>query len=141
MSPDLGRILIVEDDAGVRELVRVLLRTAGYDPHTAHDGEEALSRVHVVRPMGIILDLNMPVLDGFGVLADLRANPPPLVPRVLVLSARHDNGDVLRAVRLGAKDYLAKPFTDRQLLARVARLMRSPVAILPPPPVDDAVLL
>jgi len=78
---------------------------------------------------GPVLDINMPVLDGLSVLEALKAGGC-LFP-VLVLTARHARDDVRRAVSLGAKDYLTKPFTEAQLLARVARLLRAPV---PAPP-------
>jgi two-component system OmpR family response regulator len=72
----------------------------------------------------MILDINMPELDGFGVLEAL-GQDAGLTP-ILVLTARHAAEDVRRAIGLGAKDYLAKPFSESQLLARVARLLRTP---------------
>jgi DNA-binding response OmpR family regulator len=73
----------------------------------------------------MILDVNMPSMDGFGVLEHMKRVGPLKVP-TLVLTARHNAEDVEKAIRLGAKDYLAKPFDDRLLLARVARLFRAP---------------
>ena len=116
-------ILVADDDAAIRELVSTRLTLAGYTVLTARDGREAVSRVLERRYDGLVLDLNMPELDGFGVLERLRGlgrSRPP----TLVLTARHDAADVEAAVRLGARDYLAKPFDDRQLLMRVARLFR-----------------
>jgi two-component system OmpR family response regulator len=127
MSPS-RRILVVEDDAGVRELIRARLTVAGYDVHTAHDGGEALGRLHSLRPGGVILDINMPVMDGFAVLAEMRSERRLSGIPVLVLTARHATDDVKRAVSLGAKDFLTKPFSDGQLLSRVARLLRAPLA-------------
>lgn len=118
------RILIAEDDAGIRDLVRTRLRLAGYDPHTAKNGRQAVECALQLRPHAMILDINMPELDGFGVLAELRTQAPDMHLPTLVLTARHSTEDVKRAVSLGAKDYLTKPFTEAQLLARVARLMR-----------------
>ncbi len=118
------RILIAEDDAGIRDLVRTRLRLAGYDPHTARNGRQAVECALQLRPHAMILDINMPELDGFGVLAALRTHAPDMHLPTLVLTARHSTEDVKRAVSLGAKDYLTKPFTEAQLLARVARLMR-----------------
>ena len=71
----------------------------------------------------MVLDINMPNLDGFGVLAELNKRPLAKQPPVLVLTARNGSDDVRRCLSLGAKDYLAKPFKDTQLLARVARLV------------------
>jgi DNA-binding response OmpR family regulator len=126
------RILVVEDDAGIRDLIRTRLNAAGYDTHIAKDGVEAMNRIGELRPNGVVLDINMPNMDGFSVLQAMRDSPSrrPCAP-VLVLTARHDAADVRRAVSLGAKDYLTKPFSDSQLLARVARLLREPI---PPPP-------
>ena len=121
------RILVAEDDHDVRELVRTRLESAGYEVHTARNGCEALDRVAAVKPHGMVLDINMPELDGFDVLAALKAQGA-LFP-VLVLTARHAADDVRRAVSLGAKDYLTKPFTEAQLQARVARLMRAPIPV------------
>jgi two-component system OmpR family response regulator len=73
----------------------------------------------------MILDLNMPNLDGFGVLADINRRPLDRQPPVLVLTARNAAADVQRRLSLGASDYLAKPFKDAVLLARLARLVRS----------------
>ncbi len=124
-------ILVAEDDAGVRELIRTHLDAAGYDTHTAINGVEALMRIGELKPDGLVLDINMPEMDGFGVLEVLRDAPAEARLPVLVLTARHAADDVRRAVGLGAKDYLTKPFNDAQLLARVARLLRAPIAPSP----------
>ena len=134
-----ARILIIEDDHDIRELVRNRLVASGYDAHTARDGREGVTRIRQLKPDGVILDINMPCMDGFQVLSELADDPPSRMPRILMLSARHESGDVLRAVKLGAKDYLAKPFTDQQLLGRVARLMRA--APPAPPAASDALML
>jgi DNA-binding response OmpR family regulator len=133
------RILVVEDDAGIRDLIRTRLNAAGYDTHIAKDGVEAMNRIGELRPNGVVLDINMPNMDGFSVLQAMRDSPSrrPCAP-VLVLTARHDATDVRRAVSLGAKDYLTKPFNDSQLLARVARLLREPI---PPPPRPDEIMI
>ena len=136
MSPR-ARILVAEDDYNVRDLIRTRLDLAGLDVHLARTGVEALDRAHALRPDAIILDINMPELDGFGVLEALPARADGRRIPVLVLTARHSTDDVRRAVRLGAKDYLTKPFSENQLLARVTRLLRPP---LPSPP-DSAILL
>jgi DNA-binding response OmpR family regulator len=121
------RILVAEDDPGVRDLIRARLTNAGYDVHTAHNGREAVLRIRSLRPDALVLDINMPELDGFGVLELLAADEALQRLPVLVLTARHTAEDVKRAVGLGAKDFLTKPFSDGQLLARVARLLRKPI--------------
>lgn len=123
-------VLIVEDDVDVRELVRTRLELAGFRTTWANDGRDALDQVARTRPDAVVLDINLPRLDGFGLLEHWRRHdvtPPP----TLVLTARHGSRDVERAIALGARDYLAKPFEDRSLIARVCRLLRpSPPAFL-----------
>lgn len=121
MSPRL-KVLVTEDDQDVRELIRTRLNLSGYEVQTARNGVEGLNRTMVFKPDAMVLDINMPELDGFGVLEGLRAKS--LRIPVLVLTARHAAADVRRAIDLGAKDYLSKPFTEAQLQARVARLLR-----------------
>jgi DNA-binding response OmpR family regulator len=130
--PSSPRVLVVEDDAGIREIVRIRLRSVGYEVETARTGYEGLSKIKTWRPSAVVLDINMPELDGFGVLealAEAAARTP-----ILVLTARQAADDVRRAIGLGAKDYLAKPFSEAQLLARVARLLRPPRAAPAPTP-------
>lgn len=134
------RILVIEDDAGVRDLVRTRLVLAGYDIHTAHNGAEGLRRVLELRPDAIVLDINMPEMDGFSVLRAMQERSAVRVP-VLVLTARHAVEDVRQAISLGAKDYLTKPFSEAQLLARIGRLLRAPIPPPPapaPPPADNS---
>ena len=118
------RVLVVDDELSILELVTTRLTLAGYHVLTAKNGVEALCRLSERRYDGMVLDLNMPQMDGFGVLeclGDLPHPPPP----TLVLTASHNAADVQKAVKLGARDYLSKPFEDRQLLMRVARLFRT----------------
>jgi DNA-binding response OmpR family regulator len=124
------KIVVAEDDANIRELVLTRLQVAGYDAFGARDGGEAMRRTLSIRPAVLVLDINMPGMDGFGVLESLKSHRS--MAKVLVLTARHAVADVQRAVGLGAKDYLAKPFSDAHLLSRVARLLRAPAAPRPP---------
>jgi DNA-binding response OmpR family regulator len=119
-------ILIVEDDASVRQLIRTRLGAAEYEVHVARNGVEALSAIRRFEPDAMILDINMPELDGFGVLEAMRGNPPGARPATMILTARHAEDDVRRAMQLGAKDYLTKPFSEAQLLRRLTRLLRPP---------------
>ena len=118
------RILVAEDDAMVREAVSMRLSTAGYDVHTARSGKEALERIVSVKPDALVLDINMPGLDGFEVLEALKAGMPDLALPTLVLTSRQTGDDVRRALELGARDYLVKSSLGDQLLTRVARLMK-----------------
>jgi two-component system OmpR family response regulator len=92
--------------------------------HQARDGQEAIKAVYNWRPTAMILDINMPELDGFGVLEKLQAGGGLRGLRVMVLTARNQPQDVRRAIALGAHDFLAKPFDDSQFLARTRRLLR-----------------
>lgn len=123
------RMLIAEDDSGIRDLLRDQLEAAGFETRVARDGHEALECIPYFRPLGMVLDINMPGLDGFGVLQWLQDRAIRLP--VLVLTARHDASDVRRAVSLGARDYLTKPFTEAQVKARIARLLRAPISASP----------
>ena len=127
--PAKARVLIADDDAGIRELLRDQLEAAGFETKVARDGHQALDRIWSFRPDAMVLDLSMPGLDGFGVLQSLQDQAIRLP--VLVLTARHDASDVRKAVSLGARDYLAKPFTEAQLKARIARLLRAPIPASP----------
>lgn len=135
------RILIAEDDAGVRDVIRTRLGMAGYETHTARTGVEALRRILELKPHGLVLDINMPELDGFGVLTALGARPELKFPPTLMLTARHAPDDIRRAVSLGAKDYLTKPFSEAQLHARIARLLRPPIPPTPRAPAADNIVL
>lgn len=131
----VGRILVVDDDAAMRDLLAARLGVAGYEVFKARDGAEGLQAFEY-NPDVVILDINMPVLDGFGVLEQLRATGRLKKTRVMVLTARNQPADVRRAIALGAHDFLAKPFDGPTLLARIARLMRRParaVAAQPSP--------
>ena len=116
-------LMVVEDEPAISELLCTRLEIAGYRVFAARDGLDALARVGDIRPAGIVLDINMPRLDGFGVLEGLRKRPSTAAIPTLVLTARNNTEDVRRAVSLGARDYLAKPFEDAKLLARVKRLL------------------
>jgi len=116
------RVLVVDDDPAIRELVVTRLELSGCETREARNGQQAIERIRQFRPEAMVLDLNMPVLDGFGVLSFLRSWAGPPVP-TMVLTARNSREDVAECLRLGARDYLAKPFKDSQLLLRVARLL------------------
>ena len=120
-----SRILVVDDDPMILELLVTRLDLAGYEVVTARDGHEALKRIPDTHPHAMILDINMPRLDGFGVLQHLKSTGRILTLPVMVLTARYQARDVQEAIKLGAKDFLAKPFKDNQLFMRVERLLRS----------------
>jgi two-component system response regulator MprA len=116
------RVLVVEDDAHVRDAVARALRFEGYDVHTAIDGNDGLLRVEELAPDVIVLDVLMPGTDGLAVCRILRdrGNHTP----VLMLTARHEVSDRVAGLDAGADDYLVKPFALDELLARLRALLR-----------------
>jgi DNA-binding response OmpR family regulator len=116
-----ARVLVVDDDADIRGLVRTLLERAGYDVDDAEDGRVALRRLYERPPSLVILDVNMPGLDGFQTLERIRDLSD--VP-VIMLTARTQELEKVRGLSAGADDYVAKPFGRQELLARVDALLR-----------------
>jgi two-component system OmpR family response regulator len=116
-------VLVAEDDPFLLELITTRLDLAGFDTRGARDGSQALQRLSEFRPEALVLDINMPVLDGFGVLIQMQAQGLTERTPTMVLTARNSPDDVARAIKLGARDYLAKPFRDEQLISRVGRLL------------------
>jgi len=122
--PGRKKILVAEDDSLVRELVRMRLAAAGYDAHTARTGKEVLQRMIVLQPDALVLDINMPDMDGFEVLETIRAEIPDLRTPTLIMTARRSPDDVQRAVALGARDYVTKDSLETKLLPRLSRMLR-----------------
>lgn len=115
-------ILVVEDDAGLARQIASALTEAGHDPVVVHDGERALDKTKATPFDLIVLDIILPGMDGFEVLRHLRAQH--LASRVLMLTARGEVKDRVTGLRLGADDYLPKPFAMGELVARVTALGR-----------------
>ena len=115
------RILVVDDDLHIREVIRVALRKAGMTVNEAKDGREALTRFAADRPDLIILDIGMPELDGLDVCREVRKTSD--VP-ILFLSARDDEIDRVLGLEIGGDDYVTKPFSPRELVARVNVILR-----------------
>jgi two-component system KDP operon response regulator KdpE len=123
------RILVIDDEAPIRRALQTALTGHGYQVEVAEDGEDGLVRAATYSPQLIVLDLMMPKLDGIQVLQDLRSWSQ--VP-VLVLSARGEEQEKVRALDLGADDYLTKPFGIDEFLARLRALLRRNVATARP---------
>jgi len=115
------RILIVDDDAHIRQVLAFALAKAGMKTSEAGDGEAALSAVERERPDLIVLDINMPRMDGLEVCRRLRANGD--LP-ILFLSSRDDEIDRVLGLELGADDYVVKPFSPREVVARVGAILK-----------------
>lgn len=116
------RILVVEDDAGIRLGIVDALESSGYTALEAADAEDGLSTALGAAYDLLLLDLILPGGDGFAILREVRARRPALP--VIVLTARGEETDRLRGFKLGADDYVVKPFSVRELLARVAAVLR-----------------
>ena len=115
-------ILIVDDEVGVRELLSDALKIAGFSTVTAADGMSALTVMREKKPDLLIIDINMPLMDGFELVERIRSNHDNTP--VLMLSARADRVDVTRGLTLGADDYVTKPFGLEELLLRVKAILR-----------------
>lgn len=115
------RVLVVDDEPTLREVVGYNLRRAGYEVDQAEDGPGALASVRMNAPDLVVLDVMLPGMDGFQVCRTLREEST--VP-ILLLSARGEEHDRVHGLELGADDYLAKPFAMRELLARVRAMLR-----------------
>jgi signal transduction histidine kinase/DNA-binding response OmpR family regulator len=112
-------VLLADDNGDMRHYLKRLLRSAGYRVETAANGEEALAAIRAAKPDLILSDVMMPKLDGFGLLQEIRGDPQLRDIPVLLLSARAGDEAKVEGIRSGADDYLTKPFSARELLARV----------------------
>ncbi|WP_327011158.1 response regulator transcription factor [Dactylosporangium sp. NBC_01737] len=126
------RILVVDDDAAVRDSLARTLRFEGYQVDTARDGQEALDAARADEPDAMVLDVSMPRMDGLQACRRLRGEGL-LVP-VLMLTARDSVGDRVAGLDAGADDYLVKPFALQELLARIRALLRRSLLAAPPSP-------
>ena len=130
------RILVVEDDAAVRDSLARTLRFEGHQVDIAADGVEALEAVRAAEPDAMILDVSMPRLDGLQTCRLLRADG--VILPILMLTARDSVGDRVAGLDAGADDYLVKPFALQELLARLRALLRRSVLTTPPGPSEPA---
>jgi DNA-binding response OmpR family regulator len=119
--PGAGTVLIIEDETDIARAVRVVLEAGGLDVLTAADGRAGLRAFHASRPGLVVLDIGLPVMDGWVVLDRIRDLSE--VP-VLLLTSRDREGEKVRGLRAGADDYVTKPFSNAELLARVEALLR-----------------
>lgn len=131
----MPRVLAVDDELNILELVKLYLGREGYQVETASRGGDAISKMSTVNPDIVILDLMLPDIDGFEVCRRIRSKSR--VP-ILMLTARKEDIDKVVGLEMGADDYLTKPFNPRELVARIKAILRRSQAVPNPeyPPVS-----
>ena len=114
--------MIVDDEPGVRALLTDTLRIAGFETVEANDGMSAITMLRTNKPALMVIDINMPLMDGFELVERLRSTND-LTP-VLMLTAREDKSDIARGLKIGADDYVIKPFGIEELILRIKAILR-----------------
>jgi DNA-binding response OmpR family regulator len=117
------KILIADDEPNILVSLEYLLKREGFDVRLAHDGQEALDQVAADRPDLLLLDVMMPRKSGFDVCQELRADERLQGLRILMLTAKGRDTDVAKGLALGADGYMTKPFSTKELVERVRRLL------------------
>jgi DNA-binding response OmpR family regulator len=120
----MSRILIVEDDPDIADLIRHYLIRAGHTADVLTTGAEAVAHVKGIRPDAVILDLMLPGIHGLEICRALRADPATSLIPILIVTARAEEPDRIAGLELGADDYITKPFSPKELVARVAAVLR-----------------
>ncbi len=123
-APPPARILLVEDEANLRGSLAFIFEREGFTVATAASGEEALTQARATPPDLVVLDINLPGIDGFETCARLRRDPRTRGAAIVMVSARADADDVVHGFETCADDYVTKPFHPRVLLARIKALLR-----------------
>ncbi|CAG0928947.1 Transcriptional regulatory protein WalR [Thermoflexales bacterium] len=125
----MSKILVIDDDTGIRNNLTELLEAEGYEVSSAEDGRRGIQQVRLTLPDLVICDIMMPELDGYGVLTELREDPVTATIPFIFLTAKIENSDLRQGMNLGADDYLVKPFTRTQLLMAIATRLRKQTVI------------
>ncbi|MGN0853085.1 MAG: response regulator transcription factor [Kiritimatiellia bacterium] len=121
----LASILVIEDDATIRAILGMTLKNAGFERVKAvARGDEGLELIRQTRPSLVLLDLMLPGLDGLTVCRRVRENPELAETRIIMLTAKSENADIVRGLDMGADDYVTKPFSREILLARIHAMLR-----------------
>ena len=121
----LANILIIEDDPTIRTLLQMMLKAAGFTHvKTAARGDDGLEAIRRDRPSLVLLDLMLPGVDGLTVCSRVRSDPELADVRILMLTAKSEDEDIVRGLELGADDYVTKPFSREVLLARINAVLR-----------------
>ncbi|MDQ1204548.1 response regulator transcription factor [Microbacterium sp. SORGH_AS_0862] len=121
----MASILVVEDDADVAQLIQHRLAASGHEVAVAPDGEQGLVAARDAHPSLVILDWMMPYRTGLEVCTELRGDASFASTRIMMLTARTQDEDIARAFSAGADDFMTKPFSPRELVARVGALLAS----------------
>jgi len=119
-------VLVVDDEPNILLSLRYLMSSGGYDVRTARDGAEALAEIAREAPDVVLLDVMMPKLDGLTICEKIKSNPAWAGTRVIMLTARGREVERQKGLRLGADDYIVKPFSTRDAMARVAAVLARP---------------
>jgi len=128
------KILIADDEPNIVAAIEFLLKQRGHDVYTATDGAEALSIVERIVPDLVLLDVMMPQASGYEVCQTIRRRPEWRHIKVIMLSAKGRDSEVVRGLTLGADFYVTKPFSTRDLMSRIEGLLEPPAAREPAPP-------
>ena len=118
------KALVVDDEQYITELIQFNLENNGFDVLTCDNGEDAIKRTHEFMPNVILLDLMLPGMDGFEVCKILRSNEASSKIPIIMLTAKGEETDKVLGLELGADDYLTKPFSIRELIARIKAVLR-----------------
>jgi CheY-like chemotaxis protein len=124
----LGRVLVVDDDEVIRQLIAVNLTLEGFDVATAVDGQDCLDKVQAINPDVITLDVMMPRLDGWETAVQLRKSPETSHIKVVLITARAQEDDIARGATVGADAYLTKPFDPGEMIRVIRELAGAPPA-------------
>ena len=124
IDSSVGRILVVEDDQDIAELIAHHLGKAGYASEVVHAGDKVLSLVQDEQPSLIILDLMLPGQNGLDICRAIRANPRSSNVPIIIVTAKTEETDRIIGLELGADDYVTKPFSPKELISRVGAVLR-----------------
>ena len=117
------KVLVIDDELSLLQILSARLAFAGYDVYTAHNGTEGLAKAKLVSPNLILLDIRMPDMDGYNVLLNLKKNRRTRGTSVMMLTSSSESESIERAMNMGAVDYIVKPFSPSVLVDKVNRAM------------------
>ncbi|GAC1302360.1 MAG: hypothetical protein NVSMB27_42430 [Ktedonobacteraceae bacterium] len=117
------RALVVDDEADILHLIEIKLKKAGFEVLTARDGQEGLDKALVEKPDIMLVDVMMPRMDGYTVVSEVRQKLGAEAPVIILLTAKGQEADVVKGLTSGADDYIIKPFSPRELIARINVVM------------------